>query len=154
MEDRAASERGVDESVETIPILRSSSSPSILHQPSQVMSPNLVAGSASNAVPSGSAMDTDAGVQAILQQWQEVKTEHGTVERTYTECAQAWPLANNVKLEGMESAILILRQACDYLHNGMTQLGSMTDRKCDTEKVQQIVLGGDDSGSAASDNRQ
>ena len=53
-------------------------------------------------------MDTDAGVQAILQQWQEVKTEHGTVERTYTQCAQAWPLANNVKLEGMESAILIL----------------------------------------------
>ena len=35
MEDRAASARGVNESVETIPILRSSSSPSILHQPSQ-----------------------------------------------------------------------------------------------------------------------
>ena len=40
------------------------------------------------------------GVQAILQQWQEVKTEHGTVERTYTQCAQTWPLANHVKVRG------------------------------------------------------
>ena len=103
------------------------------------MSPNLVAGSASNATPSGSGMETDAGVQAILQQWQEVKTEHRTVERTFTQCAQAWPLASNVKLENMESAIFLLRQACDYLHNDMTQLGSITDRKCDTERVQQVI---------------
>ena len=137
--DRAASERGLSESMETVPTLRSSSSPSIIQNPSQVMSPNLVAGSASNATPSGSGMETDAGVQAILQQWQEVKTEHRTVERTLTQCAQAWPLANNVKLEGMESAILILRQACDYLHDGVTRLSSITDRKCDTEKVQQVV---------------
>ena len=41
VEDRAASERGVDESVETIPIIRSSSSPSILHQPSQTQSEKL-----------------------------------------------------------------------------------------------------------------
>ena len=75
------------------------------------MSPNLVAGSASSAAPTGSGMDTDAGVQAILQQWQEVKTEQGTVERTYTQCAQSWPLASHVKLEGIESAIHILRQA-------------------------------------------
>ena len=33
--DRAASERGLSESMETIPILRSSSSPSILHNPTQ-----------------------------------------------------------------------------------------------------------------------
>ena len=46
------------------------------------MSPNLVAGSASSATPLGSGADTEAGVRAILQQWQEVKTEHGTVERT------------------------------------------------------------------------
>ena len=84
--DRAASERGLSESMETVPILRSSSSPSIIQNPSQVMSPNLVAGSASNATPSGSGMETDAGVQAILQQWQEVKTEHGTVARTFTQC--------------------------------------------------------------------
>ena len=103
------------------------------------MSPNLVAGSASSATPAGSGMDTDAGVQAILQQWQEVKTEQGTVERTYTQCAQSWPLASHVKLEGMESAIHILRQACDYLHDGMMKLSSVTDQKCDTEKVRQAT---------------
>ena len=85
---RAASEVGPNESMETTPTMRSSSSPSILHHPIQVMSPNLVAGSASTAPPSTSGMETDAGVQAILQQWQEVKTEHGTVERTFTQCAQ------------------------------------------------------------------
>ena len=73
--DRAASDRGLNESMETVPILRSNSSPSIIQDPSQVMSPNLVAGSASSAAPVGSGTDTDAGVQAILQQWREVKTE-------------------------------------------------------------------------------
>ena len=137
--DRAASDRGLSESMETVPITRANSSPSIIQDPSQVMSPNLVAGSASNATPLGSGVDTDAGVQAILQQWQEVKTEHDTVERTYTQCAQSWPLASHVKLEGIESAIHILRQACDYLHEGMVKLGSLTDRKCDTGRVHQVV---------------
>ena len=136
---RAASERGFDDSVETVPIARANSSPSIIQDPTQVMSPNLVAGSASDTNPVGSGADTDAGVQAILQQWQEVKTEHGTVERTYTQCAQTWPLANHVKLEGMESAIQILRQACDYLHEGMMRLGSLTDQKCDTGMVHQVM---------------
>ena len=103
------------------------------------MSPNLVAGSASNATPMGSGMDTDAGVQAILQQWQGVKTEQGTVERTYTQCAQTWPLASHVKLEGMESAIHILRKACEYLHEGMVKMSSIADQKCDTGKVQQAI---------------
>ena len=65
--------------------------------------------------------------------------KHGAVARTYTQCAQAWPLASNVKLDGMESAIHILRQACDYLHEGMTRLSSITDQKCDTENVQQAI---------------
>ena len=128
---RAASDRGFDDSADTIPIARANSSPSIIQVPTQVMSPNLVAGSASSAHPVGSGTDTEAGVQAILQQWQEVKTEHGTVERTYTQCAQTWPLASHVKLESMESAIHILRQACDYLHEGMMKLGSLTEQKCD-----------------------
>ena len=139
--DRAASERGLNESMETVPIARANSSPSIIQDPSQVMSPNLVAGSAPSAAPMGSGMDTDAGVQAILQQWQEVKTEQGTVERTYTQCAQSWPLASHVKLEGIESAIHILRQACDYLHEGMVKLSSVTDQKCDTGKVQRVTAG-------------
>ena len=128
--DRTASEGGLDVSMETVPTLRANSSPSIIHNLSQVMSPNQVAGSAS--------MDTDAGVQAILQ-WQEVKTEQGVVERTYTQCTSEWPLASHVKLEGMESAIHFLRQACEYLHEGMMRLGSITDQKCDTGKVQQAI---------------
>ena len=70
---------------------------------------------------------------------QEVKTKHGTVERTYTQCEQTWPLGIGVKLESIESATLILRQACDYLYNGMTQLSSITGGKCDTERVQQVI---------------
>ena len=101
---RAASDRGFDDSADTIPIARANSSPSIIQVPTQVMSPNLVAGSASSAQPMGSGTDTEAGVQAILQQWQEVKTEQGTVERTYTQCAQTWPLASHVKLESMVEA--------------------------------------------------
>ena len=61
------------------------------------------------------------------------------MERTYTQCAQKWPLANHVKLEGMESAIHILRPACDYLHEGMIKLGSLTDQKCDTGMVHQVM---------------
>ena len=49
--NRATSEIRQNESVETIPIARSSSSPSIVHNPIQVMSPNLVAGSACIAQP-------------------------------------------------------------------------------------------------------
>ena len=137
--DRAASDRGLNESMETVPMVRANSSPSIIQDPSQVTSPNLVAGSASSATPMGSGMDTDVGVQAILQQWQEVKIEQGTVERTYTQCAQSWPLASHVKLEGMESAVHILRQARDYLHAGMVRLSSVTDQKCDTGKVHQAM---------------
>ena len=132
----AASEVGLNESMEVTPIPRSSSSPSILHNPLQVMSPNAVSGSASTDPPPVREMETEAGVQAILQQWAEVKTEHGTVERRYTQCAQ---LASNVKLENMESVIHLLRQACDYLYDGVTQMGSTMDQKRDTEKVQQVV---------------
>ena len=123
----------LDESMETIPIARANSSPSIIQVPTQVMSPNLVAGSASSAQPHGKWHGLQRpGVQAILQQWQEVKTEQGTVERTYTQCAQTWPLASHVKLESMESAIHILRQACDYLHEGMMKLGfaDRTEMRC------------------------
>ena len=63
---RAASDRGFDDSTETIPIARANSSPSIIQAPTQVMSPNLVAGSAPSVNPVGSGTDTDAGVQAIL----------------------------------------------------------------------------------------
>ena len=133
--NRAASDVGFNESIEVTPIPRSISSPSILRNPSQVMRPNLVAGSASIDPPPMREIGTEVGVQATLQQWAEGKTEHGTVERRYTQCAQTWPLASHPKLENMESAIQLLRQACDYLYNGMTQMGSIVDQKCTTEKV-------------------
>ena len=44
-----------------------------------------------------------------------------------------------MKLEGIESAIHILRQACDYLHEGMMKLGAATDQKCDPERVHQVI---------------
>ena len=46
---RAASATGLDESLDVTPISRFNSSPSILKNPPQVMSPNLFAGSASSA---------------------------------------------------------------------------------------------------------
>ena len=110
--NRAASATGLDESIDVTPIPRSSSSPSILRHPSQVMIPNLVARSASSASHTLREPDFDPSVaRSILQQWAEVKTEDGTVERTYTQCAQTWPLAENVKLKNIESAIQILSQA-------------------------------------------
>ena len=52
--------------------------------------------------------------RAILQQWAKAKTEGGSV-RSYTQAAQVWPLEYNPKLEGIEAAIQVLRQARDYL---------------------------------------
>ena len=140
MANRATSENGFDESLGVTPIPRSNSSPSILKNPIQVVSPNLAAGSASSASHPLRDPDIDASTaQAILQQWAEVKTEDGTVERTYSQCAQTWPLASHVKLDNIESAIHILRQACDYLYNGLSEVGSVVDQKCNTEKVQQAM---------------
>ena len=47
------------------------------------------------------------------------------------------PLAQVV--HGMGKNIHILRQACDYLHEGMVKLNSVMDQKCDTEKVRQVT---------------
>ena len=111
-----------------------------MQDPTQVMSPNLGAGSASSSAPIGTGTDSDAGVRAILQQWQEVKTEQGAIERTYTQCTQSWPLASHVKLEGMESAVQVLRQACNYLYEGLSKLNAATEQKCDTGKVHQATM--------------
>ena len=59
------------------------------------------------------------------------------MERTYTQCAQTWPLTENVKFENIESAIQILRQACDYLYGRLSQVGAAVDLKMDPAKVQQ-----------------
>ena len=104
--DRATSDRGLDESMETVPILRSNSSPSIIQDPSQVMSPNLVAGSAPNTTPLGSGSGYRcgrAGDIAAMARGQD--GARAPWNEHITQCAQTWPLASHVKLEGMESSI-------------------------------------------------
>ena len=106
--NRATSATGLDESIGLTPIARSSSSPSILNNPIRVMSPNMVAESASSASQLIRDPDFDPSMaKSLLQQWAEVKTEDGTVERTFTQCAQTWPLTDHVKLENIEAAIQI-----------------------------------------------
>ena len=84
------------------------------------MSPNLVAGMASGSTQAPREHDIDPmTAKAILQQWSEVKSEDGSVAKTYTQCAQIWPLADQAAFENIEAAIQILRQACDFLHQGL-----------------------------------
>ena len=52
---------------------------------------------------------------------------------------RTWPLTDQVKLENIETAIQILRQACGYLYNGLAQVGSATEQKIDTAKVQKTI---------------
>ena len=70
-----------------------------------------VTGSASSATPL--QRDEEQGfdptmARAILQQWAETK-EDGSVERTFTQVAQTWPLGDNVKFENIEAAINVLK---------------------------------------------
>ena len=75
--------------VEVMPIRRINSSPEILDKPIQVMSPNLVAGSASLATPAPREQEFDQTVaRAVLQQRSEVKTDGGNIEKTFTQCAK------------------------------------------------------------------
>ena len=77
--------------------------------------------------------------RAILQQWSEVKNEDSSVARTYTQCAKAWPLADQAAFDNIVAAIQILRQACDYLHQGLTQVGTAVGQRIDTGKAQEAV---------------
>ena len=106
------------------------------------MIPNLVTGSASSTTHP--ARDNDQGfapdvARSILQQWAEVKGEDGVVERVFTQVAQTWALADNVKFENIEAAIQMLWQACDYLYQGLKHVGSMVEQKVDAEKMQKVV---------------
>ena len=67
---------------------------------------NLATGSASSATPP--QRDDDQGfdphvTRSILQQWAEIKSEDGTVERVFTQIAQTWPLADSVKFDNIEA---------------------------------------------------
>ena len=104
------------------------------------MSPNLVAGMAPGSTQSPGEPDVDPmTAKAILQSWSEVKSEDGSVARTFAQCAQTWPLADTAAFENIEAAIQVLRQACDYLHQGLTQVGAAVEQKIDTGKVQAAI---------------
>ena len=115
------------------PIRRSDSSPIIPYDPSQVVSPNLDAGMASGSTQLPAEQDVDpATARAILQSWSEAKGEDGSAVRTYTQCAQTWPLTDASAFENIDAALNVLRQACEYLHHGLTQVGADVEQKVDT----------------------
>ena len=47
---------------------------------------------------------------------------------TYTQCAQTWPLTDAIAFENIDGALNVLRQACEYLHHGLTQMGAAVEQ--------------------------
>ena len=126
-----------EESMDVTPIRDINSAPRTPLNPHQVMSPNLGAGMASGSTQVGAEQDvTQATAKAILQSWSEVTEEDGTVARTFTQCAQTWPLTDASAFENIDAALKILREACDFLHQGMTQLGVRVEQKADIPRAQ------------------
>ena len=105
------------------------------------MSPNLGQGMASGSTQDG-AVETEldpAMARAILQSWSETKGEDGSIQRTYTRCAQEWPLSESDAFENIETALNILKRACEYLHDGMRQMGGVVDQKANIPSVEAAV---------------
>ena len=105
--------------------------------PHQVMSPNLGEGMPSSSTQGVAEQDVDqATARAILQSWSEIKGEDGSVSRTYTQCAQAWPLTDMGAFENIDAALTVLKRACEYLHQGVTQMGNGLEQKASIANVQ------------------
>ena len=68
-----------------------------------------------------------------------MKSEDGSVQRTFTQFAQTWPLADNAKFENIEAATHVLRQARDYLYQGLKHVGSAIEQTVHAEKMQNVV---------------
>ena len=105
------------------------------------MSPNLGQGLATGSAQAEEGeveMDT-AMARAILQSWSEVRGEDGSVQRTYTQCAREWPLSETVAFENIEAALNVLKRACEYLHEGMMQMGKTVDLKANIPSVEAAV---------------
>ena len=138
---QAAQSWGQGESMEVTPIRDAEASPITPSKPIQVMSPKLGQGMASGSTQDGAA-ETEldpAMARAILQSWSETRGEDGTVQRTYTQCAQEWPLSESAAFENIESALNILKRACEYLHDGMMQMGGIVDQKANIPSVEAAV---------------
>ena len=127
-------------SLEVTPI-RDDASPITPSKPIQVMSPNLGQGLASGSTQAEEGeveMDT-AMARAILQSWSEIRAEDGSVQRTYTQCAREWPLSETEAFENIEAALNVLKRACEYLHEGMMQMGRTVDQKANIPSVEAAV---------------
>ena len=109
--------------------------------PTQVMSPNLGQGLASGSaqVEDGEVEMDTAMARAILQSWSETRTEDGSVQRTYTQCAREWPLSETEAFENIEAALNVLKRACEYLHEGMMQMGKTVEQKANIPSVEAAV---------------
>ena len=127
--------------MEVTPIRDADTSPITPSKPIQVMSPNLGQGMASGSTQDGAAESEldPAMARAILQSWSETRGEDGIVQRTYTQCAHEWPLSESDAFENIESALNILKRACEYLHNGMMQMGGIVDQKANSPSVEAAV---------------
>ena len=138
---QAAQSWGQGESMEVTPIRDADTSPITPVKPIQVMSPNLGQGMASGSTRDGAAeSELDlAMARAILQSWSETRGEDGTVQRTYTQCAHEWPLLESDAFDNIESALNILKRACEYLHDGMMQMGGVVDQKANIPSVEAAV---------------
>ena len=119
MATQAAQSTVQEESMERTPAAEVAISPVTPPKPIQVMSPNLGQGLASGSTQEAAEEDLDPAMdRAILQSWSETKGEDGTVSRTYTQCAQEWPLTDTGAFENIEAALNVLKRACEYLHEG------------------------------------
>ena len=105
------------------------------------MSPNLGQGlaSGSNQAEEGEAEMDTAMARAILQSWSETRAEDGSVQRTYTQCAREWPLLGMEAFENIEVALNVLKRACEYLHEGMMQMGRTVEQKANIPSVEAAV---------------
>ena len=61
------------------------------------------------------------------------------MSRTYTQRAQEWPLTDADAFENIEAALSVLKRACEYLHEGMTQMGMTMEQKANIPSVQAAV---------------
>ena len=128
-------------SLDLAPIRDDTSPTTPSNQPTQVMSPNLGQGlaSGSNQAEEGEAEMDTAMARAILQSWSETRAEDGSVQRTYTQCAREWPLLGMEAFENIEGALNVLKRACEYLHEGMMQMGRTVEQKANIPSVEAAV---------------
>ena len=128
-------------SLELTPIRDDTSPTTPSNKPIQVMSPNLGQGLAtgSNQAEEGEAEMDTATARAILQSWTEKRSEDGSVQRTYTQCAREWPLLGMEAFENIEVALNVLKRACEYLHEGMMQMGRTIEQKANIPSVEAAV---------------